>query len=161
MAALLIERSRRSVLVDGDQFFGFLAQGAIEPWLPESSHQNEIVTEAAGMAAGRFARDLDTVYEGVIGPWFLSTFAAATGLDELDYVILLPSVQICVARVRGRSGHGFSDENATRKMHAEFESAGIHDRHVLRAESADPADTVTAIQTARVDGQLRHTVHTR
>jgi hypothetical protein len=63
-----------------------------------------------------------TVYDGVVGPWFLPTFGAATGLDHLDYVIILPPVEVCVRRVATRRGHGFTDQGATRKMHAEFDS---------------------------------------
>src|SRR5690606_19882527 len=99
-----------SVLVAGDDFFGFLARGAIPPWLPESDRQNEVVTQAAGAAAGRFVTGgFQTVYDGVVGPWFLPVFAAATGCDGLDYVILLPPVERCLERVASRVGHGFTD----------------------------------------------------
>lgn len=146
------------MLVEGDQFFAFLAEGAIEPWLPESNHQNEIVTEAAALATGRFAADYEVVYDGILGPWFLPSFASATGLDELDYVIVLPSVEVCVARTRNRSRHSFRDDNAARKMHLEFEAAHIDERHVLRDESAGPAGTVEAIRLARSIGQLRYVI---
>jgi hypothetical protein len=142
VARLLAGGFDSSVLVEGDAFFGFLASGAIAPWLPESNVQNEIVTEAAAAATGRFARgDYATVYDGVVGPWFLPTFARATGLTRLDYVVLLPSLDRCVAGVRRRVGHGFTDEDATRKMHVEFANASIDDRHVLR----DPPEGVDAV----------------
>jgi hypothetical protein len=87
-ARFVADAAERSVLVEGDAFFGFLASGAIEPWLPESNEQNEVVTQAAASAAGRFAKGGFTViYDGVVGPWFLPTFAAATGLDDLEYVV--------------------------------------------------------------------------
>jgi predicted ABC-type ATPase len=131
-----------SVLVEGDAFFGFLASGAIAPWLPESNDQNEIVTEAAAAATGRFARGpYTTVYDGVVGPWFLPTFARATGLTKLDYVVLLPSLERCLAGVRHRVDHGFTDEDATRKMYDEFANASIDDRYVLR----DPPAGVDAV----------------
>src|SRR3954451_13598650 len=94
LARVLAERFDPSVLVEGDAFFGFLARGAIEPWLPESNVQNDVVTRAAASAAGRFAAGgFTTVYDGILGPWFLETFAAATGLEQLDYVVLLPSIE--------------------------------------------------------------------
>lgn len=159
VAALLADRVEPSVLVAGDDFFAFLARGAIPPWQPESDTQNEVVTQAAGAAAGRFAAGgLATIYDGVVGPWFLPTFAAATGLDRLDYVILLPSVERCLARVATRLGHGFSDEPATRKMHAEFTDADVDPRHVL----VDPPDTpdavADAIEAARAFGDLSYQV---
>jgi predicted ABC-type ATPase len=140
-----------SVLVEGDAFFGFLASGAIAPWLPESNVQNEVVTEAAAAATGRFARgDYATVYDGVVGPWFLPTFAHATGLTTLDYVILLPSLERCVAGVRHRVGHVFTDEDATRKMYDEFATASIDDRHVLR-DLPGGVDAVVDLITTDLD----------
>ena len=53
----------------GDAFFGFLARGAVAPWLPGSHEQNEIVTRAAATTAGRFAAEgYDTVFDGMVGP---------------------------------------------------------------------------------------------
>ena len=122
VAQALAHAAEHSVLVEGDSFFGFLASGAVDPWLPASHDQNTVVTRAAAAAAGAFALGgYATVYDGVVGPWFLSIFGAATHLDHLDYVILLPLVDICVRRVATRRDDGFTDEAATRKMHAEFD----------------------------------------
>ena len=96
------------MLVEGDAFFGFLARGAIDPWLREAHAQNEVVTRAAALATGGYALGgFDTVYDGVVGASFFPAFMAATGLDELDYVVLLPSVETCLHRVATRRGHGF------------------------------------------------------
>lgn len=157
MARILAERSQRSVLVEGDAFFGFLAGGAIQPWLPESNRQNETVTRAAASAAGRYALGgYVTVYDGVVGPWFLPTFAGATGLDRLDYVIMLPPVDWCVERVATRQDHGFSDEPATRKMHAEFAQAKVDRRHVLFNPPDRPEDVAGIVEAARKDESLTY-----
>jgi len=140
VAALVADRLPRSVLIEGDAFFAFVRQGFIEPWLPESNAQNEIVTEAAAVATGRFARDYETVYDGVMGPWFLDTFLAATGLDEVHYVVLFPDVEVSVERVITRADHGFRDEAAARKMHEEFTRAEVDPRHlVVNHSTADAA----------------------
>jgi cytidylate kinase len=140
VAALVADGLPRSVLIEGDAFMAFIRQGAIEPWLPESHAQNEIVVEATALATGRFARDYPTVFDGVMGPWFLDRFLADTGLDALDYAVLLPDVEVCVDRVFTRVGHGFRDEAAARKMHHEFARCEIDARHVFvnhtTAESA-------------------------
>jgi len=147
-----------SVLVEGDAFFGFLATGAIQPWLPESDAQNETVTEAAASCAGRFALDYATLYDGVVGPWFLPTFAHASALTSIEYVMLLPSVDRCLEKVRTRLNHVFSDEDATRKMHHEFASAAIDDRHVV-ADPPDGVDAVAEVILAKRDGgDLRYDV---
>jgi predicted ABC-type ATPase len=158
VAAALVERFEPSVLVEGDAFFVFLRRGAIAPWLPESSDQNETVVRAAAGAAGRYVSGgYAVVYDGVVGPWSLPTFASATGLERLHYAVLMPSVERCVARVATRLNHGFRDEAATRKMHREFAAATTLDpRHVF----LDPPDSheavVDQILTALTRGDLAY-----
>jgi MoxR-like ATPase len=73
LARLMADRFEPSALVEGDTFFAFLARGAILPWLPESTRQNEIVTEAAASAAGRYASGgYATVYDGLVGALVLA-----------------------------------------------------------------------------------------
>lgn len=151
-------RMERSVLVEGDWFFGFIATGAIDPWLPAAHAQNTIVTEAAAACTGRFAADYDTIFDGVIGQWFLGTFLAASGLTELDYVVLLPDVETCVERVASRVGHGFTDEAATRKMHAEFRAASIGAGHVVDSSVGTVDDVLDEVLARRVSGRLRYSV---
>ena len=149
IARLLADRFEPSVLVEGDTFFGFLARGAIEPWLPASNTQNEVVTRAAAAAAGLYASGgYTTVFDGMVGPWFLPTFTDATGLDCIDYAMLLPSVERCVERVASRQDHGFTDEPATRKMHAEFSAGDIDERHVL-VDPPDQPERVADLVVAR------------
>lgn len=51
------------------------------PSLPAARGQNEVVTRAAAAAAGSYAAGgYDTVYDGVVGPWFLPGFAATVDL---------------------------------------------------------------------------------
>ena len=48
VSKVLAERAGPSALIEGDQFFAFLARDAIEPWLPESHAQNTVVLSAVG-----------------------------------------------------------------------------------------------------------------
>jgi predicted ABC-type ATPase len=157
VARAIAARFARSVVIEGDAFFAFIVSGAIAPWLPESHQQNEVVTQASAVATAAFVRgDYTVVYDGVVGPWFLPTFAAATGLDALDYAMLLPSVERCVERVATRDGHGFTDEAATRHMHDQFARASIDPRHVLH----DPPEGVDEVTDLLLDlyatGSLEH-----
>jgi hypothetical protein len=131
VARALADEFDPSVLVEGDAFFAFLARGAIPPWLPHA--QNEVATAAGRFAAGGYA----TIYDGVLGPWFLPSFAAAGGVDQLHYAVLLPPAEQCVRQVANRTGHGFTDPAATRHMHAQFADADMDQRHVL----VNPPDT--------------------
>ncbi|MFC4632200.1 AAA family ATPase [Promicromonospora alba] len=117
----LADRWEPSVLVEGDAFFAFLRRGSIAPWLPGAHAQNDTTVRAAAAATGRFADGgMTVVYDGVIGQWFLPTFAALTGIDAIDYVVLLPPVETCLERVSTRTGHGFTDLDAARHMHEDF-----------------------------------------
>jgi hypothetical protein len=157
VARALAEELERSALVEGDTFFDFVVQGAVPPWLPGAHNQNETVTQAAAAAAGRYAAGgYDTVYDGVVGPWFLATFAAATGLSCLHYAVLLPSVQHCVHRVANRAGHGFTDEPATRDMHSQFAGASIDQRHVLADWPGTAQDAAQEILRRTRAGALRY-----
>ena len=143
-----------SALVPGDDVFAFVRGGWIAPWLPEAHRQNEVVLGAAAAAAGRFAAGGYTVvYDGVVGPWFLPAFGAATALDELAYAVLLPPEDVCLTRVASRTGHGFSDAAAARHMYRQFADANLDDRHVLCDPDGSPSE-VAAEVLARLHGGL-------
>jgi cytidylate kinase len=146
-----------TTLVEGDAFFAFLRDGVLPPWLPESRAQNDVVVDASAAATGRFvAAGWSTVFDGVIGGWYLDRFLAAGGVDEADYVVLLPPADRCVQRVMTRVGHGFRDEPATRHMHRQFAGAEVESRHLLTGDDRGPEETVARILAARAAGALRH-----
>ena len=154
VARVLARRFEPSVLVEGDTFFGFIKRGAITPWLREANAQNEVLTQAAAAAAGRYAAaGFVTVYDGMVGPWFLTTFLGATGLRRVDYAVLMPSVERCIERVGTRQGHGFKDEGATRHMYRQFSQADIDRRHLLVDPPEDP-DTVADMIVAALEQDL-------
>jgi thymidylate kinase len=155
VARVVADRFERSVLVEGDAFFRFIARGAIPPWLREANEQNEVVTQAAAAASGRYAADgFTTIYDGMVGPWFLPTFLAASGLDRVEYVVLLPSIERCLERVGTRKGHGFKDEGATRHMYRQFARADIDQRHILVDPPDKPDDVADLIVPALEEGLL-------
>jgi cytidylate kinase len=153
----IAEESPHSVFVAGDAFIGFLANGSIAPWLTAAHQQNQIVTRAAASAAGEYASGgYFMAHDGIVGPWFLRTFASATGMGELDYVVLMPPVETCLERVATRLQLGFTDEAATRQMHQEFASADIEARHVLKTPPGRVDDVVQVVLSARDGGSLRY-----
>ena len=156
VARLLAESLDRSVLVEGDAFFTFLTSGAIPPWLPESNAQNGVVTDAAARATAAFVDGgYDTIYDGIMGPWFLPQFMRTAGLTELDYAVILPSVDVLVERVATRQGHGFTDEAATRSMHAQFVAHALDEPHAVRLADANAAAVAAVVAARRTAGELR------
>jgi adenylate kinase family enzyme len=151
VAKALVARFDPSVLVEGDAFFDFLANGRIDPWLPEAHPQNQIVIAAAAAAAGRFAADAHTVvYDGIIGPWLLDRYVAAVGPVPLHHAVLMPSEQTCVDRVQSRRGHGFTDVAATRHMYRQFAGAGF-DAGCVLADPPDEPEAVAGLIVARLE----------
>jgi cytidylate kinase len=155
VAAHLVDLLDPSALVAGDDFFAFLRNGAISPWLPAARDQNTVVIEAAAAATGRLTGWADVVYDGILGPWFLDTFLGAAGLESLHYAILLPPLEECLDRVQTRTGHGFTDPDAARHMWDEFAQADIDSRHVIVGHGTDPEDTARDLKTRVRDQTLR------
>jgi cytidylate kinase len=157
VAALLADSFARSALVTGDDFFAFVRQGYVDPWLDEANEQNDVVIRAAAAATGRLVTGgYQVVYDGVIGPWFSSAFLSATGLRDMHYAVLLPSLDCCLARVRNRAGHGFTDLAAAEQVHRQFTGADIPARHLFSSDRDDPAATAARIRDRVGEGSLVH-----
>jgi adenylate kinase family enzyme len=149
-----------SALVAGDEFFAMIDRGFIDPWTEAAHRQNEIVVASAAAAAGRLAAGGYTViYDGVIGPWFLETFASATALSEIHYVILLPPEDVCLQRVQARTRHSFNDLDATRHMHREFVDSRT-DMHRVITTTAEAETIASTVADLFRSGALRWPVPT-
>ena len=156
VAALLVERFERCALVPGDDFFGFLRRGSIDPWRTAAHWQNTAVIEAAAAAAGRLARYCDVVYDGVLGPWLRDAFLEPSGLDRLHYAVLLPPREVCLDRVRTRTGHGFTDQLAAERMWQEFRRATVENRHLFAGPVAGPAELSRQVAERLTTGLLHY-----
>jgi predicted ABC-type ATPase len=157
VAEALVTGFTPSALVPGDDFFGFLRAGRIDPWLPESQAQNEAITRAAAAAAGRLtAGGYVVVFDGMVGPWFLPTFADAAGAVRLHYAVLMPSEQCCRNRVATRRDHGFTDLAATSHMYQQFAQAQIEERHRFDNSMDEPVQTAASIRARMTIGALTY-----
>jgi len=152
----LANRCEPSALVPVDSFFAMIEQGYILPWLPQSRRQNTVVGEAAAAAAGRLTDICFVVYDGVLGPWLLPTFVHGTGLPDIHYVILLPPLEVCLERVQGRVGHGFSDLLVSRDLYEQFANAAVDRRHLITEPGDHPAELAELISERLDDGRFRY-----
>lgn len=145
-----------SAYVAGDLFFQFVRNGFVDPWLAEAGDQNQVIVEAAALAAGRLTRRFNVVYDGVVGPWYLPTFFEVSGLETVHYAVLLPPLAVCVERVASRSDHGFTDLDATEHMWRDFDrsTAGLA-QHILN-DTGSPAELAQQIAHRVTDGTLRY-----
>lgn len=158
VAQVLSKLFEPSARVAGDDFFAFIDQGYIAPWTAEAHDQNEVVVGAAAAASGQLVvGGYTVVYDGVIGPWFLDTFGVATGLERLNYAVLLPPERVCLERVRSRTGHGFTDLDAARHMYREFAKAEVADRHVVKSAASAEA-VASSILEMVLEGSIIRTI---
>ncbi|WP_297112607.1 AAA family ATPase [uncultured Devosia sp.] len=142
------------VHLHSDDFWGYIKTGKIEPWLPESHTQNQMVMEIAAGVAGAYARNNYFVaLDGVIRPWALPIFSA---LDlPLHYVVLRTSADEAVARCLARGGDSLSDPDVVAALHSEFADLGEHERFALDVGGLGRAETITALQAALTTGRYR------
>ena len=159
IAGLLSQEFERSVVVEGDAFFRFLARGSIPPWLPASHVQNDVVISASAAAASEFVSGrYFTIYEGIVGPWYLETFAELVGLEEFDYVVLMPSEDVCLARIANRGASANIGVKAAQHMYREFASSPTATHHVMRLGSESKEEVKNQVLAGMRVGKFRFQV---
>ncbi|MCU1484226.1 MAG: hypothetical protein JWN67_972 [Actinomycetia bacterium] len=156
VAGLVARSFERAVHLKGDDFFHAIVSGYIPPWRPESQEQNEVVLDVTAGAARAYAvGGYQVVLDGIFGPWFLERFVGAALHHEVDiqYVVLRPDEDTCVARATARGGGELTDPEPVRKMYAELAHLGRYERHVLDTAGEDPATTATRVLDALSSGR--------
>lgn len=159
VAALLAAQLERSVHLQADECFRWLASGFVPPWQSSAHRQNGTVLEAVGAAAGRFAAGgYGVVVDGIVGPWLLGRFLGAVHAyappgRPLAYVVLRPSRQISAVRAASRSGSkDLVAPEPVAAMYDAFEELGPYESHVLDSSTLSLEATVTALRRRLADG---------
>src|SRR5688572_9862550 len=106
-ADIVALRFDRSVHVEADRFFSFVAGGYVDPWDAEAHEQNAVVMEIASDVARRYAEaGYFTILEGIFIPgWFYESTRErlSSASLEVSSAILRPSLATTVARARPRT----------------------------------------------------------
>ncbi len=148
-----------SVHLHAHDFWRFIRQGAIAPYLPEAHHQNGIVIGALAQAAfGYGGGGYQVICDGIIGPWFLDAFrrASATSATELHYLVLRPDQATTLRRVLARTAaDGLTDPEPIRSLHHQFSNLDALERHVLDSSHMDAAATTEVVLRAITEGSYR------
>lgn len=149
----------RSVHLHTDDFWSYIASGAIPPYLPESDGQNQTVMQViAGAARTYAAGGFVTIVDGIIGPWKLEHFrqpgAERTG-TRLHYLVLRPTRDVTLRRAQGRSASdALVEEAPIVSMWDQFADLGPLEGHAIDSTSHDPAATLAAVQEALASGAM-------
>ncbi|MFE6869572.1 AAA family ATPase [Kitasatospora sp. NPDC057692] len=145
VAALLADCLTPSVHLHSDDFWHYIRQGRIAPYLPEAHRQNTVVLQVLASAAFGYAGGgYQVVCDGIVGPWFIDLFRTAAGEQgvPLSYVVLRPDRATTLERATGRTGDALTDPAPIRSLHNQFSGLGAYEDHVL--DSSD----LTAEETA-------------
>lgn len=142
------------VHLHADDFWHFIGNGAIAPYLPEADRQNGIVIDVLANAAQGYADGgYFVIVDGIVGSWFLPSFRLLAA--PLHYVVLSPPLEIAIERCRLRGGDTLTDPDAISSLHRQFSTAGNLDRHVLRTEGQSRSETLDAVIAAVDSGRFR------
>ncbi|MCV9942113.1 MULTISPECIES: AAA family ATPase [Rhizobium] len=152
--ALASEPGSPKVHLHSDDFWHFIKNGVIPPYLPEAHVQNIVVVDvltkaASGYAAGGYF----VVVDGIVGPWFLEPFRKIAA--PLHYVVLRPPLDIAIRRCRERGGDTLTDPGPIAELHQQFSSLGPFEQHVVSTEGHDREDTLRTVIEAMRRGTFR------
>jgi predicted kinase len=134
VAGLLAERLSPSVHLHTDDFWAYIKQGWIAPYLPEANQQNQVVLGVLVSAAFGYAEGgYQVVCDGIVGPWFLDLFRVAAQERDvpLSYVVLRPDQRTTLERATSRTGDALTDPEPINSMYAQFRDLGAYESHVL------------------------------
>jgi predicted kinase len=163
VAPLVADRHEPSACLDLDWFFAKLRRGAIEPWRPESHHQNRVVLGAAAEAVARFAEGgYFTVGEGILYPNMLDLFAAACeprGV-AVNYAVLRAPIGVVQQRVQDRRTEpihvaALADEDVVEDLWKQFERHGVEERHRVDSGTRSPVEVAEELDARLGAGEFR------
>jgi dephospho-CoA kinase len=130
LAHALAARRAAAVVIERDNFLGFIRAGRLLPWLPEAGAQNAIAWRAAVRTAMTYLPRYEVILEGCIDAADLELVRRAhRGFDGvLHFVALWPTREIAVERA-------FARERNQRLQISTDRYAQMHDE--LAARTAD------------------------
>jgi cytidylate kinase len=141
-----------------DLFYRSIRAGFVLPFLPEAQRQNEVVIEAIVGTVVTFARGgYDVVVDGIVGPWFLPPFRAASERHHLavSYVVLRPDLDSTLSRAKERVGDELKDVDAIAGLHAAFAQLGDLESHAIDTGDLDAEQTTTEVRRVLASGEYR------
>lgn len=135
------------VHLHSDDFWHFIKQGAIPPFLESAHRQNDVVVNVLAQAADGYAKGgYFVVVDGVVGPWFLHAFRRLS--SRIHYVVLQIDVESAVARCQARGGDTLTDPHVIASLHRQLSLLGGLSNHELDIRGHSPECTLAAVVAA-------------
>jgi predicted kinase len=153
-ATALAGRFPRAVHLESDRFFQFIRSDYVEPWRPESDHQNRVVMRIVAEAAARYAAaGYFTVIDGIVIPgWFLEPVREVLhdAGHQVALAVLRAPLSLCLARVQEREGGPEADSGALEQIWQSFADVGEFEANVLEPAGED-VEKVTEILAGHLE----------
>lgn len=154
-AALATGAQRPAVHLETDLFYRAIRSGFILPFLPAAERQNQVVLTAIVRSVDAYAKGgFEVIVDGILGPWFLPHFQELRGL-RLDYVVLLPDLEVTLGRARTRVGGHLRDPEPITGLHAAFTKPGDLAGHTLDTTGEEPTATASRVRREIATGRYR------
>lgn len=145
---------RPKVHLHSDDFWGYIKAGKIDPWLPESHRQNQMISRiVADVAAAYAGNGYFVIVDGVIRPWWLPAFAAHD--LPLHYVVMRTGRDEAIARCQARGGDSLTDPVVVADLHHQFADLDPYEPHALDVGGLDRAGALGAVMDALASGNYR------
>ena len=142
------------VHLHADDFWHFIKNGAIPPYLPDAHEQNAVVMDALATVAVRYAKGgYFVIVDGIIGPWFLAPFRTIT--VPLHYVVLRPALEEAIQRCQARGGETLNNPEIIADLYSQLSSLGELERHVLPIDGETRDETVGVVTASVQNGAFR------
>lgn len=157
VAALLAKEFGRSAHVLGDHFYRYIVGDWKDPTTVDAFDQNHLVVDISTRAAAAYAgAGYTTIFDGVLGPWFLTEVQAAAGDCELHYVVLRADLETLIDRAVNRSETP-APEAVVRTMHEQFNELAQYEPFVIDTSTTTPEQVVAAVLERVEAGSCRLT----
>lgn len=159
-ASLVASAGIPAVHLHSDDFWHYIKNGLIQPYLPEAHPQNTTVVDVLAGAAERYAKgNFFVVVDGIIGPWFLDPFRSLS--VPLHYIVLRPVLSEAIARCQQRGGNTLTDPGAISELHHQFSALAGLEQHVIETAGQSREETLKTVQTGLVNDTHRLHRHTQ
>ena len=159
VARVLAAEFERSVHLQSDLFFEFIAAGYIEPWEAESRDQNEVVMQIVCEAAASYAAaGYFTIVDGIFIPgWHFETVRDclhSCGVT-VSYAVIRPSLTTAIGRAERRVPRKFADEAIIEQLWESFRDLGSLERHAIDNDGATVEQTAAILVEDLRQGRLQ------
>lgn len=156
VARRVADRLSPSVHLHTDDFWHYIRQGRIAPYLPESHRQNQVVIDVVAQAAFGYARGgYQVIVDGIVGPWFLQPFrdASHTVGIPLHYLVLRPDEETTLHRATSRSSDALTDPAPVRDLYRQFSHLAELEPHAFDTTTLNVHETADAALSAIHEGR--------